>query len=383
MSLTTENEQSRPRRIRGEGSFSQRASDGLWVGTLDLGRVNGRRVRKSVAAKTKREAQKKFIALKRDAEKGIVGSTVTVEAWLTHWLDTIAVERVRERTLVGYRGYVKTWLVPHLGSHRLDKLTEDHVRALMRAMKAQGKSDTTRRQAYAILHRALKVALREGRVSRNVAANLDAPKAAKNNRLPLSIEQARQVLDSLDGDPLAARWLAALLQGMRQGECLGLKWEDVDTEARTISIRRELLRIAHQGLKETPPKSASSKRTIPMLAEMAYALERTERRGEYVFYGVAKDPRADWQAWKDLLVRAGVCDAGMAPGEMPELAAGRTTTATLLREAGVDPTVIRDILGHANVSVTQESYQRTSHEQMRVAIDALEVSMNPPGRLGK
>ena len=78
--------------------------------------------------------------------------------WSTSTLDNVAALKVRERTLVGYRGYVKTWLIPHLGRHRLDKLKPDHVRALYAAMEADGKSDATRRQAHAILRRALVVA---------------------------------------------------------------------------------------------------------------------------------------------------------------------------------------------------------------------------------
>lgn len=374
MTTTTE---TRPRRIRGEGGFSQRASDGLWVGTLDLGWVNGKRVRKTVSAKTKREAQAKFLQLKKDADKGVISTGATVEAWLNHWLDTIAVERVRPRTLVGYRQYVNGYMIPAIGQHRLTKLSEDHVRALLRSMKDQGRSDQTRRQCRAILRRALTVAIQEGRVNRNVAANIDPPPDTKNHRLPLSLAQARQVLGSLDGNPLAARWIAALLQGLRQGECLGLKWQDIDMEAGTIRIERELLRITGQGMCITPTKSVASRRSIPMLEPMALALSQTERRGDFVFYGEAKDSRQDWQAWKELLVSSGVCDASMAFGEMPELAAGRTTTSTLLRDAKVDPTVIRDILGHSQVATTQEYYQRTSLDQMKVAMAALEASVKP------
>jgi integrase len=294
----------RVRRIRGEGSFAQRAN-GLWVGTVDLGWSGGRRIRKSVSAKTKKEAQRKFADLKRDVERGVVkaGSVVTVEAWLNHWLNTIASERIRPRTLQGYRSYANVWLIPYLGAHPLSKLTEDHVRSLYRTMKNNGKSDATRRQAHAILRRALVVAHREGRVSRNVAANVDPPPVGVNHRKPLTLQQARKVLNSLDGDPLAARWIAALLLGMRQGECLGLRWQDVDLKAGVIHVRHEILRITGKGLVLGPPKSKTSVRDLPILGPMAYALEHTEDRGDYVFYGHAKEPRADYQAWKDLLVR--------------------------------------------------------------------------------
>ena len=363
------------RRIRGEGGFYQRA-DGVWIGVVDLGWHNGKRIRKTVSGKTKKIVQEKFVTLKKEIDKGVILSgEVTVEEWLAHWLKYIARERVRERTLQGYESYINYWIVPYLGKYRLDKLKEDHIRSLYRVMKDEGKSDATRRQCHAILRRALVVAEREGRIVRNPAAMMDAPPASVNHRTPLSLEQAKQVIASLDNDPMAARWLAALLLGLRQGEALGLKWEDIDFLAGTIKIKRSLATMVGKGRVETPPKSANSTRTIPMFPLMRYALERTENLGEYVFYGVAKDKHADWKAWKALLVRAGVCEEGTIKGDMPELAAARTTAATLLRDAGVDVTVIRDILGHSQVTITQESYQRTDQAAMNKAMVALESSM--------
>lgn len=111
-----------------------------------------------------------------------------------------------------------------------------------------------------------------------------------------------------------------------------------------------------------------------MLAPMAFAIAQAQHRGDYVVYGVAKDPRSDCQAWKDLLVAAGVCESGLKLSQMPPLAAARTTTATLLRNAGVPDTVVRDILGHSQVQVTQESYMRTDAATMKAAALMLEAS---------
>lgn len=368
-------EETKSRRGRGEGSITQRA-DGYWVGVIDLGWHNGRHIRKTASGTTKKILMAKFKKLQDEISKGGgLTEDVNVEEWLNHWLETIASERVRERTLQGYKSYVDIWLIPYLGKYRLNKLNEDHIRALYRMMKDEGKSDATRRQAHAILRRSLVVAMREGRITRNPAANIDAPKVSTNHRLPLTLDQAKRVLANLDGDPLAARWVAALLLGLRQGEALGLKWEDVDLFAGTIKIRRELLRITGKGLVETPPKSATSIRTIPLPDLMNYALENIKERGEYVFYGIAKDPKQDWKAWKELLVKSGVCEPDTAYGDMPELASARTTTATLLRDLGTDVTVIRDILGHSQVQVTQESYQRTDLPTKANAMKALGISL--------
>jgi integrase len=372
----------RMRRGRGDGSVFRRA-DGYWCGQLDLGWMTGRdgvrrRKRVTVTALTRKEALAKMAKKRREVETGVLTDGATVEDWLNHWLDTIAVKRVRERTLVGYRGYVNTWLIPHLGRHRLDKLKPDHVRALYAAMEAAGKSDSTRRQAHAILRRALVVAERDGRIMRNPAALVDPPPVGQNHHTPLTLNQARQVLAALDGDPLAARWVCALLQGMRQGECLGLTWDNVDLENRRIWIRTELLRITGKGLKMTPPKSATSLRSIPMLEPVAFLLEAMPRTGEFVFYGRATDPRKDWGLWKALLVKAGVCDKDMAEGDMPALHAARGTTASLLHEAGVPDKIIAEILGHSSVQITRQAYIHGNEDRHRQAMQSLEAFVKPP-----
>lgn len=366
----------RTRRVKGEGSVYQRA-DGYWVGQIDLGWVGGKRLRPTVTARTRTELSRKLTKKRREIDAGVLSNNATVADWLEHWLDDIAARRVRERTLDGYRGYVRTWLVPHLGRHRLDKLKPDHVRAMYAAMQAQGKSDATRRQAHAILRRALVVAEREGRIMRNPAALVDPPPVGQVHHVPLTLEQARQVLAVLGDDPLAARWLCALLQGMRQGECLGLRWEDVDLVNRRIHIRHELVRIKGKGMVLTQPKSRTSTRPIPMLEPVAFLLEAMPRVGEYVFYGQPTDSRRDWAAWKALLVTAGVCPADMTQGEMPALHAARGTTASLLDAAGVSDKVIAEILGHSSVQVTRTAYIHGNEERHRQAMTALEAYISP------
>jgi integrase len=365
------------RRIRGEGGFYQRA-DGVWIGVIDLGVHGGRRIRKTVSGKTKAIAQTRFKELKKELEKGGgLSADISVEEWMNHWFEFIASERNKATTLQSYRGYINNWIIPYLGKYRLTKLNEDHIRALYRAMKDKGLADSSRHQVHSILRRALVIAEREKRVTRNPAAMVDPPPQGKNYRLPLSLEQARQVLASLDDDPLQARWVAALLLGMRQGECLGLEWNDIDFKTGLIEVRQGQIRISHKGLLLDTPKSTNAFRSLPIIEPMRFALARTERRGDFVFYGKPTQPKADWTAWKKLLIRSGVCPADMPFGEMPALACARTTTATLLRDAGVPDTVIRDILGHAQVQITQQSYMRTDQPTLEAGMKALENKVNP------
>ena len=370
----------RQRRVRGEGSVYQRA-DGRWCAQIDLGWVGGKRLRPTITARTRRELSEKMRRKRREIDAGVLSDDATVEQWLTYWLDNVAAKKVRERTLVGYRGYVRTWLVPYLGRHRLDRLKPDHIRALYAAMEADGKSDATRRQAHAILRRALVVAERDGRILRNPAAAVDPPPVGQNHHQPLTLAQARMVLAALPTEPdnMAARWLCALLQGMRQGECLGLRWEDVDLENRRIHVEQELYRVTGKGLVEEDPKSRTSKRPIPMLEPVAFLLDGMERTGPYVFYGKAMDGRRDWAAWKALLVKAGVCPSDMKLGDMPPLHSARGTTASLLDEAGVSDKIIAEILGHSSVQITRRAYIHGNEERHRQAMKALEAFVRPEG----
>ena len=133
--------------------------------------------------------------------------------------------------------------------------------------------------------------------------------------------------------------------------------------------------MARMGMVMTEPKSRSSKRPIPFGAvpPVAFALAQVEHRGPFVFYGEAMDSKKDWTAWKALLVKAGVCPADMAPGDMPELHAARTTTGSLLDEAGVSDKVIAEILGHSQVQITQEAYIRGNEDRHRAALGSLDA----------
>jgi integrase len=365
------------RRTKGEGSIFQR-SDGMWVGRVTVKLPNNMTARRQVTAKTKRELTPKFRALQRQVEAGVLTDAMTVEAWLEYWIVKVAPARCRQRTLDGYRTYLDQYLIPNLGKHRLDKLAPSHVRAMHATMLEQGRADSTRRQAHAILRRALVVAERDGKVARNVAALVDPPPVGTVHHEPLTLEQARKVLAVLDGDPLAARWTCALLLGLRQGEALGLRWEDVDFDAQRITVRHELIRLRGQGLKLTEPKSKTSRRSIPFgeVAPAAFALSQVEHRGEFVFYGERMDHKRDWLAWKALLVKAGVCSKDDKPGDMPALHAARGTTASLLDMAGVSDKVIAEILGHSSVQITRTAYIHGNEDRHRQGLGAMSALLS-------
>lgn len=350
------------RRLQGEGSIYQRASDQRWVGVVDLGWVGGKRVRKTVTARTLKELRPKFRALKQSIEDGVLPEDVTVEQWVRHWLDHEVDPKLRPGTAVGYRRNAEKWIIPHLGKRRLDKLRPEHIKALYAAMKEDGKADATQRQVHAILRRCLVVAERERRIPWNPATKIDPPSVGKGSHGKFTLVEAKQILGVLDSPGVSAsRWAAALLAGLRQGEALGLTWECVDFENDRLLVQQAVQQVKGRGVLVVPLKSEASYRAVPMVLPVREALWAERQESGYVWGGAKPiGPRADWGAWKALLELAGVPHR--------PLHAARATTASILMEAGVSEKIIAEILGHSQVTITRRHYL---HGDDKMHVDAM------------
>lgn len=338
------------RRTRGEGSIYQRA-DGAWVGVVDLGRVGGKRVRKTVTAPTLKELRPKFKRLKASIESGVMSDDTTVDQWMDHWLEHEVDRKLRPTTAASYRRNVNKWIRPHLGHFRLDRLRPDHIEALYATMQDAGKADATRRQVHAILRRSLVVAERQRRIAYNPATKVDPPPVGKGSHGKFTLPQAKAILRELDrhDDVSTSRWACALLAGLRQGEALGLRWEDVDFVRGVLVIQRSVQQVPNMGLQILPLKSEASYRAVPMVDPVRAALWEERQAEGYVWGGERPTaPRSDWAEWKRILELAGVPNR--------PLHAARATTASLLMEAGVPEKIIAEILGHSQVTVTQKHY---------------------------
>ena len=153
-------------------------------------------------------------------------------------------EKMAPRTLADYRSKTQNWIDPLLGKHRLDRLTPEHLDTAYTVMLRRGLSPSTVLKVHRILSRALTIAVRRGRISRNVATLVDAPSAAPHEIEPLTREEARRILDVAAIKRNGARWSVALALGMRQGETLGLRWSYVDLETGVIRAWFQIQRTA-------------------------------------------------------------------------------------------------------------------------------------------
>lgn len=241
----------RPRKARPVSVKVYQGADGLWHGYLTVGiRPDGRPDRRHRSGLTEAECEQKIRDLEGEHAAGEVrapGLAPTVEQWLRHWCENIARPHVSWSTYQNsYRYAVYNHLIPGLGAHRLDRLEADHLEALYQRLlgteRRPGLSPGTVALVHRTAHAALEEAVRRGKVDRNVAKIAKSVDADPPEVDPLTVDECRAILAVTTKRRNGARWSIALL-GPRQGEALGLIWdEDVDLDAGILTIHGQAQR---------------------------------------------------------------------------------------------------------------------------------------------
>lgn len=327
------------------------------------------RKRRTVYGKTRAEVAKKLAKALSQREDGLVfdAGNLKVKEYLERWLQDSVEGNVRSRTLSNYQMQVRRHIVPALGSVKLKALSPAHVQGLYRQKLDSGLAPSSVRYIHAVLHRALKQALRWGLVPRNVSEAVDLPKLVNEEVDALLPEEARAFLEAARGDRFEALYVVAVTTGMRRGELLGLRWSDVTLDGTaTLRVARQLQRMRDgSGLKFVPPKSGKG-RTIRLPLRTVEALKAHRARqaeeklkagslyqdGGLVFateVGTPLEPsNIDRRSFKPLLQKAGLPDM-----RFHDL---RHTCATVLLTEGVNPKFVQELLGHADVGLTLGTY---------------------------
>jgi integrase len=368
------------KRNAGEGSIFQR-TDGRWCAQLDLGWHNGKRLRKYAYGATAGEVQDSLLKARSDRAAGlpVAVERQTVGQYLADWLNNTVKASVRPRTYVSYEQVVRSYLIPDLGRLPLLKLAPQHVRAMLNRRLTEGNL-SPRSVAYirVVLRAALNQARKWNLVARNVAELVESPRARRFEIKPLAPEQARQLLDAVKGSQLEALYAVALACGLRMGEMLGLRWQDVDLEAGRLAVRQAIQRQRGAGLIAVEPKTERSRRTIdfpaPLVAALkAHRVRQLEERlaagsrwqdGGFVFtsgVGTPIEPRNLHRSFKAVLRKAGLPDA-----RFHDL---RHSAASLMLAQAVPLRVVMEVLGHSSISLTADTY---SHVMPSLVRDATE-----------
>lgn len=381
---------------QGEGSFYQSKSDGRWVGVIEAGWTErGTRRRVTVSSMDKDKAWDKLAAARKRISLGQAAAvnTLTVKAWSESWI-TQSREHMRPTSLAQHQTRIKRWVIPACGARRLDQLTPGDIRAVQTALVEADRSPDTRRAVHSTLMTMLRAAKAEGHQVPEPVLMVRRPPAGVQTRGAIPAEDALRLVAVAAQEPDAARWVAALLQGMRQGECLGLTWDAVDLDASTIDISWQLAQLKyadkrartfalppgfearhlHGTMHLTRPKSAAGERRIPMVPWMRDALRAWREVAPDSPHGLVwpadsgrpRNATHDREAWRALLERAEVSRPDGSPYLLHE---ARHTAATLLALAGVRDEVRVAIMGHSQVEMTQ-GYTHVSEAQAREALSA-------------
>lgn len=374
------------RRPKGTGTLTQRPN-GIWVGRIDAGWTpQGTRRRLTVSSKSKTEAQRKLRDL---ARKNAAGHTptdprVTVKAWADQWLKTHA-QRVRPTTYTTDAGAVRKWIIPTLGHRRLADLTPADLRALRTAITDAGRSSTTALHAHRVLIKMLRDALTEGMTVPDRIMHAPKPGRAVDDRLAIPLDDALAILRVATKRPDAPRWVAALLQGLRQGEALGLRWDCVDLDQGTLDVSWQLQHLPKGTRPDTweeipikgtavltRPKTARGQRIVPLVPWMTAAL--TQARDTWtpnpwgLIWTDGGKPitgKADRETWRAIQREAKVKHPSGRPWHIHE---ARHACVSLLLEVGVDRSVVAAIVGQAKLV---DAYAHASQGQARAALEAM------------
>lgn len=370
---------SNTRAAQGAGSIRQRP-DGTWEARVTVGTDpgTGKPIRKSIYAKTQKEVRQKMTAVQRTVDSGTYqapGKT-TVSEWLDEWLKTFCAAKVKPLTYSSYEVAIKNHIKPAIGALKLQAVKGVHIQKMYNGMTDKGLSPKTVKNVAAILHKAFSMALKQGLMQSNPCDAAELPKAQHKEIQPLTDAEIPLFLNAIEGHPMRNAYALCLFAGLREGECLGLSWEQVDFEARRITINQQLQREKTKNAKYyIAPSTKSSKPRVIEPPEIAFQYLRAERARQAqnrLAAGVMWDNPHNlvftnevgqhlaistfYKTFKRIATSIGRPDA--RPHDL------RHTAATVAIASGADIKSVQDLLGHATASFTLNVYAHTS-DQMK------------------
>ena len=368
-------------------------ASGYWRVDFTVHGPDGLPVRRTARAKTPTDCLAKAQRQIDDATahgRLATERTMPLSSWLSVWLDrSLSGGTITANTWSSYESLCRNHITPALGAVRLCDLDVDAVSRFLLGERQPGQkpvSPAMRKHLHRVLRAALSEACRQGLVERNVASLVRVKVPDEPEVEPLTVAEIGAILRAASTSRNAARWGIALLLGLRQSEVLGLCWADIDLDAATLRVRRQMTRNQWRhgcGSPDTCPgrdghpakcperwkaetltatKSRAGQRTLSlpdMLVDMLRA-HRTEQAKQRMRLGTAWPQtdlvfttglgtpighRNDVRAWHRLLAKAGV-------GEH-RLHDARHTAATLLLMAGVSPRMAMDLMGWSTPAMAQ------------------------------
>lgn len=371
------------RRANGEGSIRKR-SDGRWEGRYTAGRdpETGRPVYKNVLGKTQAEVKEK---LKRAIEENAgldfsKAGQYTVGQWMDVWFENCAKIKVRPSSHQTYRGYIDHHIKPYIGDIQLNRLTSLDLQRLYKKLLSGGRverieaekqpkglSPKTMRNINQVISAALTFAKEQKLIISNPTEGCSLPKLEHKEMKTLTVDQLQSFLREAKESGVYEMYYIELATGLRRGELLGLKWEDIDLKQAVIRVRRQVARINGE-IVEAPLKTKNSYRTISVGEDAVGILKQQKEKGhsEYVFpspMGGPISPDSVLHMLHRVLKRA-----GLPKVRFHDL---RHTFATLALQNGVDVKTVSGMLGHYSAGFTLDTYAHVTTQAQRQAANTM------------
>lgn len=373
------------RRGNGEGSILQR-KDGSWMGQVTLPESDKR---KTVYGKTRQEVAEKITKILADVQSGtyIEPSKMPLSHWLNTWLWEYKKQSLRPNTFTSYEQNIRVHIEPELGKITLKDLKPDKLQSFYNK-KVEHISPATVKKLHQIIHGALQQAYKNQMVPKNVSELVILPRMKKKEVKVFSKEEQQKFMDIIKGDRAELAFRLDLATGLRIGELLALRWCDIDLDNSTLKVNQSLNRVKFFDSKGNKSynldfgevKTKSGNRIIPIPENIVNELklhkakqqekesEETDESMDYklVFCtsnGTPLEPRNLMRSFYRLTEKAGIMDANFH--------CMRHTFATRALEAGINPKIVQEILGHSTISMTLDTYSHVMPDTKKDAASKL------------
>ena len=368
------------KRANGEGSIRRR-KDGRWEGRYTAAHdpETGKAVYKNVLGKTQAEVKEKLAkAIEKSKRVDIVrAGKYTLGQWMEIWFENYARLKVRPSSHATYRGYLDNHILPNIGNIPLNRLTTLDIQKFYkkllecgRVVRAESKgqpkglSAKTVRNLHQTLSSALDLAVQQRLIPSNPAAGCALPRAERQEIRTLTTDQLNAFFREAKASGVLELYYLDLATGLRRGELLGLRWEDIDWQHRELHIRRQLARVGGK-VTEAPLKTKNAYHTLPLGEDTIGILAQQKEKvgtSPWVFPGPAGGPLSP-DSVLHMLHRV-LERAGLPRLRFHDL---RHTFATLALQNGIDVKTVSGMLGHYSAGFTLDTYAHVTTPAQRQA----------------